>query len=368
MPPSKPPAVAAQTPEEVERKTKAILDEYLSNHELEEAVLCVREIEPASIHLFVYHIINNVLERTQKGRELVGNLLHDLVKKQVLTVDQYLQGLVDILEFAEDMEIDIPRIWKYMGEIIGPMVQDGSVPLDFLRDAVKPVGRKAGLLIAEVLHVAAEKLGHVAVGQQWQQSGLVWEEFLGKDQDLSDFIKRNKLEFTLNQEPKSPDGKNLSAERVQQELDRLIVTQDVETPDIIDWITRNVGEAHVKEATFVRALVTSVCSSSIEGNQVNTDKLKRRTNLIQRYIDHNDDLELQALYAVQSLVHKLEHPAGVLRSFFDMLYDEEIISEEAFYAWEQSTDPAEMAGKGVATNSVKQFFTWLQNADEVADN
>ena len=46
-----------------------------------------------------------------------------------------------------------------------------------------------------------------------------------------------KLEFTLNQEPKSPDGKNLSAERVQQELDRLIVTQDVETPDIIDWIT-----------------------------------------------------------------------------------------------------------------------------------
>ena len=51
--------------------------------------------------------------------------------------------------------------------------------------------------------------------------------------------------------------------------------------------------------------------------------------------------------------------SGVLRSFFDMLYDEEIISEEAFYAWEQSTDPAEMAGKGVATNSVKQFFTWL---------
>jgi len=92
MPPSKPPAVAAQTPEEVERKTKAILDEYLSNHELEEAVLCVREIEPASIHLFVYHIINNVLERTQESRELVGNLLHDLVKKQVLTVDQYLQG------------------------------------------------------------------------------------------------------------------------------------------------------------------------------------------------------------------------------------------------------------------------------------
>ena len=55
----------------------------------------------------------------------------------------------------------------------------------------------------------------------------------------------------------------------------------------------------------------------------------------------------------------------MLRSFFDVLYDEKVISEEAFYAWDKSTDPAEMAGKGVAVNSVKQFFTWLQNA---ADN
>ena len=33
-----------------------------------------------------------------------------------------------------------------------------------------------------------------------------------------------KLEFTLGiQEPKSPDGKNLGPERIQQELDRLVV-------------------------------------------------------------------------------------------------------------------------------------------------
>ena len=62
------------------------------------------------------------------------------------------------------------------------------------------------------------------------------------------------------------------------------------------------------------------------------------------------------------------HISGVLRSFFDTLYDEDIISEEAFYAWDKSTDPAEIAGKGVATNSVKQFFTWLQNAEEVTEN
>jgi translation initiation factor 4G len=54
----------------------------------------------------------------------------------------------------------------------------------------------------------------------------------------------------------------------------------------------------------------------------------------------------------------------VLRVFFDTLYDEDIISEDAFYQWEGYKDPAEQAGKGVAVTSVVQFFTWLREAEE----
>ena len=43
---------------------------------------------------------------------------------------------------------------------------------------------------------------------------------------------------------------------------------------------------------------------------VDTSKLTKRIDLLQRYLDHNDTLELQALYALQALVHKLEHPPG----------------------------------------------------------
>ncbi len=56
--------------------------------------------------------------------------------------------------------------------------------------------------------------------------------------------------------------------------------------------------------------------------------------------------------------------AGLLRSFFDTLYDEDIISEDAFNQWGNSSDPAEQQGKGVAKTSVVQFFTWLREADE----
>lgn len=56
--------------------------------------------------------------------------------------------------------------------------------------------------------------------------------------------------------------------------------------------------------------------------------------------------------------------AGVLRSLFDVLYDEDIISEDAFHQWETSNDPKEARGKGVALASVSQFFTWLHEAEE----
>ena len=59
----------------------------------------------------------------------------------------------------------------------------------------------------------------------------------------------------------------------------------------------------------------------------------------------------------------------LLRMFFDTLYDEDVIKEEAFNKWESSKDPAEMQGKGVALKSVTAFFTWLREAeDEESDN
>lgn len=46
-----------------------------------------------------------------------------------------------------------------------------------------------------------------------------------------------------------------------------------------------------------------------------------------------------------------------------MLYDEDVISEDSFNAWNTATDPAEQAGKGIASASVAQFFTWLHTAE-----
>jgi len=67
----------------------------------------------------------------------------------------------EVFASAEDTEIDVPRIWQYLAEVISPMVQvDGVLPLNFFCRATESVrlSRKVSHLIADVLHNAASRL------------------------------------------------------------------------------------------------------------------------------------------------------------------------------------------------------------------
>ena len=75
------------------------------------------------------------------------------------------------------------------------------------------------------------------------------------------------------------------------------------------------------------------------------EELKRHSKLLQHFFNEDVTLETQAVYALQSLVHSLQHPPNVLQQIFDTCYDEDIISEAAFRAWYDATDREE-DGKG----------------------
>ena len=67
-------------------------------------------------------------------------------------------SLQEILEFAEDMQIDIPMIMQNLGELIGPMMHDDCLPLTSLRRICEPLPMMAGKLVAEILHDMARTL------------------------------------------------------------------------------------------------------------------------------------------------------------------------------------------------------------------
>ncbi|CAG2219634.1 unnamed protein product [Mytilus edulis] len=55
--------------------------------------------------------------------------------------------------------IYIPKIYQYFRKLVGLMVQDGSVPLSFLKESCQPLkgSGKAGILVANILHDASDR-------------------------------------------------------------------------------------------------------------------------------------------------------------------------------------------------------------------
>lgn len=116
--------------------------------------------------------------------------------------------------------------------------------------------------------------------------------------------------------------------------------------------------------------------------------LQHYDQLIIRYTDHSEKLELPCLFAVQAFVHKLEHPqseytwflppifksvrnvtfslflsTGLIHTLFEYLWENELIAIETFKLWRDSTDPHEQEGHGVCTKSLTSFFTVLNEVE-----
>ncbi|MBN3308836.1 eukaryotic translation initiation factor 4 gamma 1 [Amia ocellicauda] len=155
---------------------------------------------------------------------------------------------------------------------------------------------------------------------------------------------------------------NMTSEELYRQLDKLI-KEKADNQRIYDWVEANLDEQQISSAVFVRAVMTSVCQSAISSENPYKVDMNQRVPLLQKYLT-DEQKELQGLYALQALMVKMEQPANLLRTFFDTLYDEDIIKEEAFYKWETSPDPAEQQGRDTALKSVTAFFTWLREDEE----
>ncbi|NXT22502.1 IF4G1 factor, partial [Syrrhaptes paradoxus] len=327
----------ALSDEELEKKSKAIIEEYLHINDMKEALQCVQELgSPSSLYIFVQNGIESTLERSTISREHMGVLLCQLVKAGTLSREQYYKGLREILEVAEDMEIDIPHIWLYLAELITPILQEEGIPMEELfREITKPlvpIG-KATTLLVEVLGLLCKGMGQKTAGKLWRDGGLSWKEFLPEDQDVNKFVTEQKLEYTLGDSSDTPSHKELTSEELCKQMDKLL-KENPNNQRIHDWIEANLSEQQVSSNTFIRALMTSVCHSAIvceyQGeaggaslptlppphtlspaveNPYRVDALviRNQAKLLQKYL-RDEQKELQALYALQALVVKLDQP------------------------------------------------------------
>ncbi|XP_075881122.1 eukaryotic translation initiation factor 4 gamma 3 isoform X2 [Nelusetta ayraudi] len=373
------PSRPALSEEEVQRKSKSIIDEFLHINDYKEALQCVEELELGpQLHLFVQVGVESTLERSQITREHMGQLSFQLLRQGLLPKPQFIKGFADTLEQADDMAIDIPHIWLYLAELLSPVLREGGFSMrelfSELRKSLLPVGR-AGFLISEILHLLCKQMSHRTVGSLWRESGLNWTDFLAKGEDVQAFISQQKLQLILSDGagPEAVQSKRiLSPAELSQQLERLLLEDMATDEQIFDWVEANLDESQMSSSPFLRALMTAVCKAAVRDDNTNcrvdTVIIQKRLPVLLKYLNSDTERQLQALYALQALIVTLDQPPNLLRMFFDCLYDEDVISEDAFYKWESSKDPAEQHGKGVALKSVTAFFTWLREAEEESED
>uniref|UniRef100_A0A8C1LVZ7 Eukaryotic translation initiation factor 4 gamma, 3b n=2 Tax=Cyprinus carpio TaxID=7962 RepID=A0A8C1LVZ7_CYPCA len=360
------------TEEDMERRSKSIIDEFLHINDYKEAVQCVEELEqPAMLYVFVRVGVESTLERSQITRDHMGRLLYQLLQAGILHKLQFFKGFSETLELADDMAIDIPHIWLYLAEQVTPVLREGGISMRELfsefSKPLLPVGR-AGILFSEILHLLCKQMSHRKVGSLWRDSGLSWADFLPETEDVHSFITEHKLDFTLS------DGSNLteavskrtlSPEELNKQLEKLLLEDMAGDERIFDWVEVDLLSTVRMSNTPILCLLSAAEGSSYK---VDLSIIQRRLPVLHKYLNSDTERQLQALYALQALIVKLDQPANLLRMFFDCLYDEDVISEDAFYKWEVSKDPAEQQGKGVALKSVTAFFTWLREAEEESED
>ncbi|XP_044010135.1 eukaryotic translation initiation factor 4 gamma 3-like [Aphidius gifuensis] len=135
------------------------------------------------------------------------------------------------------------------------------------------------------------------------------------------------------------------------------------------WITASIGQEGSKKPKFIRILFASVLETVIEplensSYKANRLKLDYFLPLIARYVNKDQELELQCLYALTAFNYKLENPRGVLSMIVDKLYESRVVSDKVFLAWLSCPDKAEMLGHGCAVLALTSFLVQLKEGHE----
>ena len=307
--------------DKLEKKTKNLLDEYLSNLDLVEAFTCVTELfHVTTIHLLVEIVFNNVVERKEKDRVSAGKLFSHLLKNESLPRKEFLKGVEAVLEFAADLLIDIPQFWEYFGVMIATILIENVLDIQFVRESCS-ILKSQGLdgAYSQAILLQMSRVNPRATAECWQKSGL-------KLSDLNISGSDDKLSFLA--QPLVNGGETATGD----ELSDVIASRDVNS--IFTFVEKKYPTL---SKSMLRRLTQKVMMACIDGDVgryvLNVDRLRNfGVIVLKKYLDDVEEREktnkeLEALFGLQALVSQLEHPNKLLHNVFDVVYDCDLISE-----------------------------------------
>jgi len=124
----------APEPADLTRKSVSLVKEYLDIEDLNEALLCVQELNsPRFRPEFVRLAITTAMDMREKECSLVLKLLAHLQSEMVISSLDLKEGVLRVLKGLVDIAIDSPLAPKLLGGLLAGLVLSGAVKLTLVQ-------------------------------------------------------------------------------------------------------------------------------------------------------------------------------------------------------------------------------------------
>ncbi|KAG5666407.1 hypothetical protein PVAND_014436 [Polypedilum vanderplanki] len=359
------PTPVTLTEEEIEKFLKelvSIVDAYRDDKLTIEGV--TEKANKVSINKDVLEqIYNKFLDRKDKDRENLMLVIVELIKQKMVMRDDNKQALLKVMEFAPDIQCDVPRVYEYIAQFMSELLIANVLTFQEVYQICQAEARNQENILRFIFTAIEKRHSANKLQQVVAESNCDLGQFV-RDGNFGRWLEENKFTNMVRRGTRGIGD-------VMKHLEEML-QQKTSNDNIMDYIkSTNVANdpSFIRQLTLV--VMTYCCDEYAAGQpqasyKLNNAKLEQLSLILQRYIDTEIERELQCIFALQHFAFIREYPPGLLNSIFEVLYDNDVLSVEAFEKWKNSEDACE--GKGVAVCSTRQFFTKLAEDEDDDDD
>lgn len=309
----------------------------------------VSDNSPEYLYTVAKQLVHNNYERDVAQRKPASDIVVGMLRTKMINRMDFQNILKDLLEYAEEFLRDLPKMWECLADFFVPPLHERLITLLDVRQlalsSLKNNYEYHWAMLSAILQSYEASHGKYATEKLWMENPL----------DLSEFFIASAPKATIRQRVADANLTYLHEYEAKETI-RQFLENRASNDDVFERIDAYVTDRQLDSPELIRTLTTAVFEHCIHNEKLDLIKMERCQALLQRYLCGKGELELEALYAIQRLMVRLQHPQNLLLTIFVNLEEMEIIMD-GFRLWIDPSNPNhEPEGRGVCTKSTTQFF------------
>lgn len=363
----------AAKPVNVILEVEKLLSEYFKNENSQDFITGLKSINIAFDEILLV-IIRIAIGKTEAERDLAYKLIIKLKsspeEESMVSDVTFLASLKSLFCKVAELEVETPRARSLVAGFAALLITEGALTLKEVGDLLD--GGQHYPLFPLLLQNLNKAKGQAWLFESFTDSKISLINMLPendrKKERMADILEDRNLTFLY------------PMLRIESDITRQITSPECTPATLYRWLKENVTPPLQASTEFISVVFTALVKhiiskhTSAEAPSVYSSgqfsaqesELAKYQSVLKVYLTGKQDLQLVALYSLQTYCHSINFPKGLLEKWFNFLYEFEIVDDEVFARWKEDIND-EYPGKGKALFQVNKWLTWLEEAEDDED-